>query len=215
MTEFKEMVRALHAAGIEVILDIVFNHTAEGDETGPTLCFRGWDNSIYYMLDEDDPRVYRNYTGLRQHAELQPPHRAHPHHRLPALLGGGDARGRVPLRPRLGARPGPGRPDHGKPSHPGAHRGGSRPARHEDHRRGVGRGRRLPGGIVSRRAVGGVERQVPRRRARFWRGDDGMVSAPGHADSGKLRPVPAGREKALSQHQLRRLPTTASRSTTW
>jgi glycogen operon protein len=63
VTEFKEMVRALHAAGIEVILDIVFNHTAEGDETGPTLCFRGFDNSIYYMLDEDDPRVYRNYTG--------------------------------------------------------------------------------------------------------------------------------------------------------
>ena len=61
--EFKEMVRALHAAGIEVILDIVFNHTAEGDETGPTLCFRGFDNSIYYMLDEDNPRVYRNYSG--------------------------------------------------------------------------------------------------------------------------------------------------------
>ena len=63
VTEFKEMVRALHAAGIECILDIVFNHTAEGDETGPTLCFRGFDNSIYYMLDEDNPRVYRNYTG--------------------------------------------------------------------------------------------------------------------------------------------------------
>jgi glycogen operon protein len=63
VTEFKEMVRALHAAGIEVILDIVFNHTAEGDETGPTLCFRGFDNSIYYMLDEDNPRVYRNYSG--------------------------------------------------------------------------------------------------------------------------------------------------------
>ena len=63
VTEFKEMVRALHAAGIECILDIVFNHTAEGDETGPTLCFRGLDNSIYYMLDEADPRRYRNYTG--------------------------------------------------------------------------------------------------------------------------------------------------------
>ena len=57
------MVRDLHAAGIEVILDIVFNHTAEGDETGPTLCFRGLDNSIYYMLDETNPRFYRNYTG--------------------------------------------------------------------------------------------------------------------------------------------------------
>ena len=63
VTEFKEMVRSLHAAGIEVILDMVFNHTAEGDETGPTLCFRGWDNSIYYMLDPDNPRRYRNYTG--------------------------------------------------------------------------------------------------------------------------------------------------------
>jgi len=63
VTEFKEMVRELHQAGIEVILDIVFNHTAEGDETGPTLCFRGWDNSIYYILDESNPRYYRNYSG--------------------------------------------------------------------------------------------------------------------------------------------------------
>ena len=63
VTEFKEMVRELHAAGIEVILDMVFNHTAEGDETGPTLCFRGWDNSIYYLLDKDNPRFYSNYTG--------------------------------------------------------------------------------------------------------------------------------------------------------
>ncbi|MGA2479289.1 MAG: glycogen debranching protein GlgX [Spirochaetia bacterium] len=63
VTEFKEMVRELHAAGIEVILDIVFNHTAEGDESGPTLCFRGWDNAIYYMLDEKNPRVYKNFTG--------------------------------------------------------------------------------------------------------------------------------------------------------
>ena len=63
ITEFKEMVRDLHAAGIEVILDIVFNHTAEGDETGPTLCFRGWDNSLYYLLDESNPRFYRNYSG--------------------------------------------------------------------------------------------------------------------------------------------------------
>jgi len=60
--EFKEMVRALHQAGIEVILDVVFNHTAEGDELGPTLCFRGIDNAIFYMLAEDK-RLYRNYTG--------------------------------------------------------------------------------------------------------------------------------------------------------
>jgi glycogen operon protein len=62
VTEFKEMVREMHKAGLEVILDIVFNHTAEGDETGPTLCFRGLDNSIYYILDEDK-RHYKNFTG--------------------------------------------------------------------------------------------------------------------------------------------------------
>jgi isoamylase len=60
--EFKEMVRALHHAGIEVILDVVFNHTAEGNELGPTLCFRGIDNAIFYML-EADQRHYRNYAG--------------------------------------------------------------------------------------------------------------------------------------------------------
>ena len=63
IVEFKQMVQELHAAGIEVILDIVFNHTAEGDETGPTLCFRGWDNSIYYLLDESNPRYYCNFSG--------------------------------------------------------------------------------------------------------------------------------------------------------
>jgi len=60
--EFKAMVKALHKAGIEVLLDVVFNHTAEGDETGPTLSFRGLDNSIYYLLEEDK-RHYKNYSG--------------------------------------------------------------------------------------------------------------------------------------------------------
>ena len=60
--EFKEMVQALHTAGIEVILDVVFNHTAEGNERGPTLCFRGIDNSILYTL-AGDKRYYENYTG--------------------------------------------------------------------------------------------------------------------------------------------------------
>ncbi len=60
--EFKEMVRELHAAGIEVILDIVLNHSSEGNEYGPTYSFRGWDNSVYYMLEEDRRR-YRNYAG--------------------------------------------------------------------------------------------------------------------------------------------------------
>ncbi|MDR1949357.1 MAG: glycogen debranching protein GlgX [Spirochaetaceae bacterium] len=60
--EFKEMVRELHKAGIEVILDIVFNHTAEGNEWGPTFSFRGLDNRIYYILDENK-RYYKNYSG--------------------------------------------------------------------------------------------------------------------------------------------------------
>ena len=60
--EFKEMVQAFHKAGIEVILDVVFNHTAEGNELGPTLCFRGMDNAIFYSL-ADDKRHYKDYAG--------------------------------------------------------------------------------------------------------------------------------------------------------
>ena len=62
VNEFRDMVKALHRAGIEVILDVVFNHTAEGDHTGPTLCFRGIDNLTYYILEEDHSR-YANFTG--------------------------------------------------------------------------------------------------------------------------------------------------------
>jgi glycogen operon protein len=61
--EFKAMMRRLHAAGIEVILDVVYNHTAEGDQTGPSLCFRGIDNASYYRLVEDDKRRYINDSG--------------------------------------------------------------------------------------------------------------------------------------------------------
>jgi len=61
--EFKTMVKALHTAGIEVILDVVYNHTAEGDGRGPTLCFRGIDNNAYYRLDDGNPWRYVDYTG--------------------------------------------------------------------------------------------------------------------------------------------------------
>jgi isoamylase len=61
--EFKDMVKALHKAGIEVILDVVYNHTAEGNEMGPTLSFKGIDNSTYYRLVEDNKRYYMDYTG--------------------------------------------------------------------------------------------------------------------------------------------------------
>ena len=62
LDEFRDMVKALHRAGIEIILDVVFNHTAEGDHRGPTLSFRGLDNNTYYILEEDRSR-YANYTG--------------------------------------------------------------------------------------------------------------------------------------------------------
>lgn len=61
--EFKEMVRALHAAGIEVILDVVYNHTCEGNERGPSICWRGVCNTTYYRLMQDNPRYYMDYTG--------------------------------------------------------------------------------------------------------------------------------------------------------
>ncbi len=62
--EFREMIKAFHRAGIEVILDVVLNHTAEGNELGPSLCFRGVDNSIFYMLDEGCRRYYKNFSGV-------------------------------------------------------------------------------------------------------------------------------------------------------
>ncbi len=61
--EFRDMVKALHRAGLEVILDVVFNHTAEGDHTGPTLSFRGLENRAYYILPQSDPALYANYSG--------------------------------------------------------------------------------------------------------------------------------------------------------
>lgn len=63
VTEFKAMVKALHAAGLEVILDVVYNHTGEGNQLGPTLSFRGIDNASYYRLVQDDRRYYYDYTG--------------------------------------------------------------------------------------------------------------------------------------------------------
>ena len=61
--EFKNMVKSLHKAGIEVILDVVYNHTGEGNEMGPTLCFRGIDNAAYYRLQSKNKRSYMDYTG--------------------------------------------------------------------------------------------------------------------------------------------------------
>ena len=72
--EFKGMVRALHAAGIEVILDVVYNHTAEGNHLGPTLSMRGIDNCAYYRMVEDDPQYYMDYTGTGNSLNVRHPH---------------------------------------------------------------------------------------------------------------------------------------------
>ncbi len=74
VAEFKQMVKTLHKAGIEVILDVVYNHTAEGNHQGPTLCFKGIDNGAYYRLSPEDPRYYVDYTGTGNSLNMQHPH---------------------------------------------------------------------------------------------------------------------------------------------
>jgi isoamylase len=71
--EFKQMVRALHSAGLEVILDVVYNHTAEGNHLGPTLSLRGIDNRAYYRLVHDNPRYYLDFTGCGNTLNMQSP----------------------------------------------------------------------------------------------------------------------------------------------
>jgi isoamylase len=73
VSEFKTMVKTLHSAGIEVILDVVYNHTAEGNQMGPTLSFRGIDNAAYYRLVPDDNRYYMDFTGTGNTLNLQHP----------------------------------------------------------------------------------------------------------------------------------------------
>ena len=72
--EFKQMVRALHAAGIEVLLDVVYNHTCEGDHLGPTLGFKGIDNAAYYRLVPGQRRYYMDYTGTGNSLNMRHPH---------------------------------------------------------------------------------------------------------------------------------------------
>ena len=72
--EFKQMVKTLHQAGIEVILDVVYNHTAEGNHLGPMLCFKGVDNAAYYRLDPQDPSRYVDYTGTGNTLNPNNPH---------------------------------------------------------------------------------------------------------------------------------------------
>jgi isoamylase len=73
VAEFKNMVRTLHSAGLEVILDVVYNHTAEGNQLGPTVCFRGIDNTAYYRAVDGNPRYYMDYTGCGNTLNMRHP----------------------------------------------------------------------------------------------------------------------------------------------
>ncbi len=148
--EFKQMVKALHAAGIEVILDVVYNHTAEGNHMGPTLSFKGVDNYNYYRLIPDNLRYYMDYTGTGNTLNVMHPRVLQLIMDSLRLLGDGDARGRIPVRSCGHAGAGAACREQAErvlrhhPPGPGGLAG-------EADRRAVGRGRgRLPGGEFSR-----------------------------------------------------------------
>ena len=103
-TSSRRMVKTLHSAGIEVILDVVYNHTGEGNHLGPTLSLRGIDNRAYYRLEPSNPRFYTDFTGTGNSLNMQHPRTIQLDHGFAALLGERHARRRLPLRPRAGAR---------------------------------------------------------------------------------------------------------------
>ena len=146
--EFRDLVKALHRAGIEVILDVVYNHTAEGNHDGPTLSFRGLDNETYYLLEADRAR-YADYTGTGNTLNANDAVVRRLIRRQPAVLGRPHARRRLPVRPGVRAvarRVGPPAP---APARPVGHRVGSGPGRDQADRRGLGRRRALPGRAAS------------------------------------------------------------------
>ena len=194
------MVKALHGAGIEVILDVVYNHTAEGNHLGPMLSLKGVDNLSYYRTVPGDARHYMDYTGTGN--SLNPVHPSVLRLIMDSLRYFVDRgpRRRLPLRPRLGAgaRVPRGRPALGLLRH---HPPGSDPLRGEADRRAVGRrrgrlpGRQLPG------ALDGVERDLPRHDARLLAraGAGERVRLPLHRLE---RPLPARRPAAVRVDQL-------------
>ena len=203
--EFKAMVRALHAAGIEVILDVVYNHTAEGDETGPDAVLPRHRQRRLLPAARRRPAPVRRLHRLRQHAGRPAPVRAADADGLAALLGDRDARGRLPLRPGLGA--GPLVPRRGQavgvlrrhPPGPGRLAG-------EAHRRAVGPRRgRLPGGRVPS-TVDGVERQVPGHGALVLGRRADRRARPRLPADRLVRPVRRRRAPAVRVDQLRHLP---------
>ena len=179
---------ALHQAGIEVILDVVYNHTAEGNHSARRFSFKGIDNPTYYRLVARQPALLLRLHRHRQQPERAPPADAAADHGLAALLGDGDARRRLPLRPRVGARARAlrGRPAvellHDHPSGPDHQPG-------QADRRAVGRRRRrLSGRQLSGRAGPSGTASTATPCARFWRGDGGKAGELGYRLTGQQRP---------------------------
>ena len=210
----RAMVRALHEAGIEVILDVVYNHTAEGNHLGPTLSFRGIDNRGVLPAGRGRPAVLHGLHGHREHAQRPAPAVAAADHGLAAVLGHRDARRRLPLRPRLhpGPRAARRRPAVGvlRPRPPGP---GRQPGQAD--RRAVGRrrgrlpGRQLPGRCGRSGTASTATPSATSGAARTPRVGEFASRITGSADLYQHSRPPAGR-----QHQLRHRATTASRSTT-
>ena len=208
--EFKGMVKALHRAGIEVILDVVYNHTAEGNHLGPDALVQGRRQRLLLPADARRPAVLHGLHGHRQHAQRRPSERAAADHGLAALLGDRVPRRRLPLRPRVGAgaralrrRP-PVRVLRRHPPGPGALAG-------EAHRRAVGRrSRRLPGRQLPG-ALERVERHLPRHDARLL-----ARARPRSPTSPRASPARATSTSATGASRSPRStsspPTTASRS---
>ena len=208
------MVKALHEAGIEVILDVVYNHTAEGNHLGPDAVVQGHRQPRLLPPGRRRPALLHGLHGHRQQPQHAPPARAAADHGQPALLGHGDARRRVPLRPRRRRWPAELHEvdrlsaffdliQQDPVDQPG-----------EADRRAVGRRRgRLPGRQLPA-AVVGVERPLPRQRPRLLAGragDAGRVRLPLHR---QLRPLPGRRPRARRASSTSSPPTTASRSPT-
>ena len=208
------MVKTLHSAGIEVILDVVYNHTCEGNQLGPTLSMRGVDNASYYIAQRRATALLRRLHRLRQHGQPGAAARAAARDGFAALLGRGDARRRLPLRPRVGAgargRQGrePRRLLRCDPAGPDAQP-------RQAHRRALGPGPgRLPGRQLPAR-LGRMERPLSRRHAQLVegrRGRGGRCGAPAGRLAGSLRLVGQG---AARQHQLHHRARWLHTCTTW
>ena len=206
--EFRELTDAFHAAGIGVLVDVVFNHTAEGGAHGPVINFKGLANDVFYHLDCHGPAPLSRLHGMRQHRELQPPARDQLHRRV-ASSTGWSSLGVDGFRFDLASVFARGQDGElmTDPPVPWAIETSRTLARVPRDRRGLGRGGALPRGRIPRHGMGGVERPLPRRHAsvRAWRSRP--ASARWRIAHRRQRgPLRGRRAAALQQRQFRHVP---------